>query len=327
MDNNKNLSRRSFLISGAVSLGALTAIGAGVGMLKKVNASDLKRENILRPPGAVSDADFIYGCIKCGLCVQICPVHAVKLAGISQGFSYGTPYIDVRNQPCDFSCDSLQCVETCPTAVLNFKQFKEIGEEAIIAYEKEHSRSEEGFNPFRVQIVAMKEAVKMGYARLITETCLAVKGQGFTGNPRGDDFKGVYRSPGRGRNHGGAEGEGRGRGEGHGNGHGYGRHGNGKAQGEGRHLGRGRYAAPAETKASPLRDRHYDREICDLCVTECPIGCKAIELKETKNSNGSTDYRPVVNEGCTGCGVCVMVCPTQKPSIVVEPIEEGGPHA
>lgn len=300
-------------------MGALTAIGVGAGFLQKANASDLRHVNVLRPPGAIKENDFIYGCIKCGLCVQICPVNAVKLAGISQGFSYGTPYIDVRNQPCDFSCDSLQCVETCPTGVLDFKQYKNIGEKAIIEYEKEHDRSEPGFNPFKVQIVAMKEAVTMGMAKLIPDTCLAVKGEGFTGNPRGENFIGVHRSPGRGH----GQGKGRGHGQGHGRHRHEGKQGERHGDGHGDGHGRGRLEN-AETKASPLRDRHYDREICDLCVTECPIGCKAIEMTEIRQADGSISYKPQVNKGCTGCGVCVMVCPTQKPSIVVEPVEEGG---
>lgn len=312
---NKDINRRNFLKSGAVAIASLTAIGAGAGLLQKANASDLRRENILRPPGAVKESDFIYGCIKCGLCVQICPVQAVKLAGISTGFSYGTPYIDVMNQPCDFSCDSLQCVETCPTGVLDFKQFKKVGEKAITEYEKDHDRSEPGFNPFRVQIVAMKEAVKIGMAKLIPETCLAVKGNGFTGTPRGYDFAGVHRSPGRGRGYG--------RGEGSGNR----KHGKGMGNGKGRQLRRCQQEEKAESKALPLNQRHFDREICDLCVTECPIGCQAIEMKQTTLADGSVSYKPQVNAGCTGCGVCVMVCPTQKPSIVVEPITEGGNHA
>ena len=321
MDEKKNINRRQFLISGAISVGALAAVGAGAGFIRKVNGSDLRKLNILRPPGAIDEKDFIYGCIKCGLCVQICPVQAIKLAGIGHAFSYGTPYIDLRNQPCDFSCDSLQCVETCPTAVLDFEKFKMVGAEAIIEYEKQHDRSEPGFNPFKVQIVAMKEVVTMGMARIIPETCLAVKGEGFSGTPRGEDFGGVHRSPGNGRGHG------RGQGRGQGRGRGQGQHQQQDADHSvGEHQGQGHGRERTETKASPLRDRHFEREICDLCITECPIGCEAIQMIESKSNDGSVQYKPQVNEGCTGCGVCVMVCPTQKPSIVVSPIK-GGDYA
>ncbi|NOX46345.1 MAG: 4Fe-4S dicluster domain-containing protein [Chlorobi bacterium] len=268
--DNTNINRRQFLISSAVSVSALAAIGAGVGFLKKLHSANARTTNHLRPPGAVDEDDFIYGCIKCGLCVQICPIDAIHLAGISQGLSYGTPYIDLREQACDFSCDSLQCVETCPTAVLDFKQFEEAGGNAITEYQKTHDVSEPGFNPFKVQIRAMKEEVKMGMAKLNVNTCLAVQGKGFTGTPRGEYFKGIYRSP----------------------------DGN-------------------EKKASPLRDREFKRGICDLCVTECPIGETAIIMDDTGGI-----FKPKVLEGCTGCGVCVMVCPTENPSIIVEPLNQ-----
>ena len=265
--NNSDINRRQFIVSGAVALGSLAAIGVGVKYLQKnSNEGNL----LLRPPGAVDESDFIYGCIKCGLCVQICPVQAIKLAGINEALSYGTPYVDVRNQACDFSCDSLQCAETCPTAVLDFKQFKAVGETAIEKYYKEHDSKEEGFNPFKTQIVAMKEAVKMGVAKLKPQSCLAVKGEGFKGTPRGENFKGVNRTPG-----GGTPG------------------------------------------AVPLSTKNYDREICDLCVTECPIGESAIVL-DVVDDNGAKSYKPKVLDACTGCGVCVMVCPTEPTSIFIE---------
>ena len=82
----------------------------------------------------------------------------------------------------------------------------------------------------------------------------------------------------------------------------------------------GIYRAPDSqfAYATPLKDKEFDREICNLCVTECPIGEIAIVFVPGR---GSGKMHPRVLEGCTGCGVCVMVCPTDKPSIVVEPVK------
>ena len=50
---------------------------------------------------------------------------------------------------------------------------------------------------------------------------------------------------------------------------------------------------------------------CTICITDCPIGSVAIELRDSKVH--------VIEEGCTGCGVCQNHCPTNPKSIVVTP--------
>ena len=55
---------------------------------------------------------------KCGQCVQVCPVQAIKLADLIDGMGVGAP-IDARQQACDFSCDAVQCVLACPTGTLS----------------------------------------------------------------------------------------------------------------------------------------------------------------------------------------------------------------
>jgi MauM/NapG family ferredoxin protein len=50
---------------------------------------------------------------------------------------------------------------------------------------------------------------------------------------------------------------------------------------------------------------------CTVCVDRCPIGPRAIELRDGKIA--------VHEEGCTGCGVCEHDCPTSPKAIVVKP--------
>ncbi len=271
-EKKTDISRRQFFKSSAVAAVGLAAVGAGVSLIQKYKHDDKNKDVLLRPPGAIDEDTFLYACIKCGLCVQICPIQAIELAGINENLSYGTPYINARNQACDFSCDSLQCAETCPTAALNFIQFKKAGLAAIEAVQKQGKESLKNINPFKVQIVAMKKKVHIGVAKLNEKTCLAVQGKGFNGIPRGNDFDGVLRPQ-----------------------------------------------TKKSRKAFPLKEQKYEREICDLCVTECPIGKDAIVMDKTTNADGSINYRPKVLKGCTGCGVCEMICPNNPPSIVIEP--------
>jgi ferredoxin-type protein NapG len=117
----------------------------------------------LRPPGALDEGEFLAACIKCGQCVQVCPVEAITLAGLGDGFGAAVPYIDARTQACDFSCDALSCILACPTGALSHR-------------------------------VAAKEEVRCGTARLARpDACLARRGEGFRGVARGPEFRGRLR--------------------------------------------------------------------------------------------------------------------------------------
>ena len=222
----------------------------------------------LRPPGALAEKDFLSSCIKCGQCVQVCPVEAIKLADIDQGFGIGSPYIDVRKQACDFSCDGLQCVLACPTGSLTHD-------------------------------INYPAQVNMGVAKLaVPRTCLAVQGQGFKGKTRSNEnYKGILR-----------------------------------------------FAEIDRWVPVPLAEQEFDLEICDLCVRLCPIEIRAnqcdagkppggdksqcppraIKLVEFEDNNGVKRMKPEILDGCVGCGVCEMVCPTNESSIIVELNEERG---
>jgi ferredoxin-type protein NapG len=155
-------SRREFLRTGALAGGTLLLALAGY---LPVAGGGTHR---LRPPGALKDAaldeqDFLAACIKCGQCVQVCPVEAIRLADLVDGFGVGVPYIDARAQACDFSCDGLQCVLACPTGALTHD----------LDYPAD---------------------TRMGFARVARPgACLAAKGRGFEGQARGPDFTGLLR--------------------------------------------------------------------------------------------------------------------------------------
>jgi ferredoxin-type protein NapG len=117
----------------------------------------------LRPPGALPEREFLAACIKCGQCVQVCPVSAITLADITDGIGSGAPYIAARTQACDFSCDALSCILACPSGALSHD-------------------------------LKVKEEVQMGLARLARpDACLARKGKGFSGRSRGPRFRGRLR--------------------------------------------------------------------------------------------------------------------------------------
>lgn len=177
-------ARRKFL----QSLG-LTAGVVGLSLLGYVPVAD-GRPPRLRPPGALNEADFLSSCIKCGQCVQVCPVQAIKLADIGDGFGLGVPYIDARAQACDFSCDAVQCILACPTGSLTYEKpdFLNIRDGAPLAAAPILKAKEKDAEP----TLNLKE--RIGVARLARpESCLAIQGKGFKGQVRGAGFTGQLR--------------------------------------------------------------------------------------------------------------------------------------
>ena len=171
---------RTFLLAGGV-------FGAALSGYLPVVYAQRKR---LRPPGALDEKDFLASCIKCGQCVQVCPVQAIKLADLVDGFGVGTPFIDARAQACDFSCDAVQCILACPTGSLTYNKppFLAVRPGMGLARAPVLKAKQNDPEP----TLNMKE--RIGVARLTRpESCLAVQGKGFKGPARGESFAGQMR--------------------------------------------------------------------------------------------------------------------------------------
>ena len=96
----------------AAKIIAGTLVGAGA-VMAVVRTTD----DVLRPPGAKSEADFLSKCIKCGKCIEACPYGALHALGGIAGAAVGTPTLDVRTQACRL-CEDLPCIAACPTGAL-----------------------------------------------------------------------------------------------------------------------------------------------------------------------------------------------------------------
>jgi ferredoxin-type protein NapG len=125
-----------------------------------------------------------------GQCVQVCPVQAIKLADLVDGFGVGTPHIDARAQACDFSCDAVQCILACPTGSLTYHKpaFLPVRPGAPLAAKPVLLAKEKDAEP------TLNLQERIGVARLPRpESCLAQQGKGFKGQARGPGFKGELR--------------------------------------------------------------------------------------------------------------------------------------
>ena len=109
-------SRRRFLKDAAGVAGGAGLLALGAGMYAR-QASALPATAI-RPPGALSEDDFLAACVRCGLCVRDCPYDTLKLAELGDKVATGTPYFEARKIPCEM-CEDIPCVVACPTGALD----------------------------------------------------------------------------------------------------------------------------------------------------------------------------------------------------------------
>jgi MauM/NapG family ferredoxin protein len=109
-----DLSRRRLLAFGAAGLGwaamAHAAPAAKTTVIGNVSASP----QLIRPPGAVPEPEFLDRCVRCQQCVKACPTNGLQPALSEAGIDgFWTPVLVPRIGPCSEKCNL--CSQICPT--------------------------------------------------------------------------------------------------------------------------------------------------------------------------------------------------------------------
>jgi ferredoxin-type protein NapG len=156
-----SMTRRTalhLLASGLVSGAALgvTAIG--------------RADNLVRPPGAVDEPDFLSLCSRCSRCIDACAPLALATAPISAGLAnLGTPVLETNK--C-ILC--MECLRACPTGALSKIPKKEVWLGTAVIYKdiclawRKTSRCKECEKVCPYQAVKMKEN---RYPEIVAEKC------------------------------------------------------------------------------------------------------------------------------------------------------------
>jgi polyferredoxin len=108
-----SLSRRGFLASAVTGLASGPILRLG-GTLERNWPPGL-----VRPPGALSEREFLERCIKCGQCMRVCPTNTIQ-PGLGEAGWEGlwTPVLKFRvgTSGCQLNC--IACGNVCPTAAI-----------------------------------------------------------------------------------------------------------------------------------------------------------------------------------------------------------------
>ncbi|MCS6950295.1 MAG: 4Fe-4S binding protein [bacterium] len=114
-ETGTNLHRRRLL--GFAALGALWAgISAGDLGTKKVGNMPIKASSPfrIRPPGSLPEEQFLQKCVRCSLCMKVCPTNGLQPALTEAGIEgFWTPVLIPRIGHCAQFCTA--CGEVCPT--------------------------------------------------------------------------------------------------------------------------------------------------------------------------------------------------------------------
>jgi MauM/NapG family ferredoxin protein len=106
-----NLSRRDFFssLAGGFTFGFLTLYTPF-----KLRQSKFQ---LIRPPGAIPENEFLRTCIRCGECMKSCLTNTLQPCLWESGLSgIWTPRMDPRLAPCDQNCNV--CGKVCPTQAI-----------------------------------------------------------------------------------------------------------------------------------------------------------------------------------------------------------------
>lgn len=113
-----NLSRRGFV---AALGGGLTA---GFVTLKTPFAALAGRRQLIRPPGALPEAEFLRTCIRCGICMKSCVTNTIQPSLGESGLAgLWSPRLELRMAACEPNCHV--CGRVCPTQAIRSLSLEE----------------------------------------------------------------------------------------------------------------------------------------------------------------------------------------------------------
>lgn len=106
-----DLSRRGFLYS--MTSGLALAFSARYSPFTSLQG----KRQLIRPPGAIPEGEFLRTCIRCGECMKACLTNTLQPTHWDLGLTgLWTPRMELRFAPCEQNCNV--CGQVCPTQAI-----------------------------------------------------------------------------------------------------------------------------------------------------------------------------------------------------------------
>lgn len=118
--DNKPISRRDFFkYSFASMLDSVKEVTNAAWGLEQAIAPKVE---LIRPPGALPEQEFLDKCTRCNECVKVCPQESIMKFVGDNSPNHLTPMLQLRKSACTL-CESFPCVKVCEPAALVMPTF------------------------------------------------------------------------------------------------------------------------------------------------------------------------------------------------------------
>ena len=110
-ERSVDLTRRGLLASAAASVLAVPFVRVGQ------NPASAGAAQVIRPPGALPEDDFLERCTRCGECMRVCPTNGLQPASLQTGLEgLWSPHLVPRVGHCERECTA--CGRICPSGAI-----------------------------------------------------------------------------------------------------------------------------------------------------------------------------------------------------------------
>ncbi|MFC1867848.1 4Fe-4S binding protein [Thermodesulfobacteriota bacterium] len=111
-------ARRQFMVAGLAGFGTAAVSLSGLNSLYgKPGVGQVTPPELVRPPGAMPEKEFLSMCVRCGECMIACPKNALQPIWIKAGFAgLFSPALVPRRGACSPECNN--CGAICPTGAI-----------------------------------------------------------------------------------------------------------------------------------------------------------------------------------------------------------------